>query len=260
MGRLRRLRPRVLRRGPPLRRRLPAPRVRRRRRPRRTRAPDGTPGRVRRPTRGGVVPPRGRPGRRGGALPPRHEGPGVRGSLPPRAEGDEHRLRHVDAWRLPPRHPADAPVRRRTRRDDGGDAGVRRPHPAFHRPRRLAHPVSVRERGRLRQARHRPLSRRHQRGDGVGALDRRGGTHRRADLQPRTSDQRRTRRRAPRDGHALPSRDARTHPRRPAEGMYCPPEELSAMLDEYYAFRGWDDDGIPTPERLDALDMAELAD
>jgi aldehyde:ferredoxin oxidoreductase len=46
----------------------------------------------------------------------------------------------------------------------------------------------------------------------------------------------------------------------PAEGMYCPPEELSAMLDEYYAFRGWDDDGIPTPERLDALDMAELAD
>ena len=46
----------------------------------------------------------------------------------------------------------------------------------------------------------------------------------------------------------------------PAEGMYCPPEELSAMLDEYYAFRGWDDDGVPTPERLDALDMAELAD
>ena len=46
----------------------------------------------------------------------------------------------------------------------------------------------------------------------------------------------------------------------PSEGMYCPPEELSAMLDEYYAFRGWDDDGVPTPERLDALDMAELAD
>ncbi|WP_299332550.1 aldehyde ferredoxin oxidoreductase family protein [Haloplanus sp.] len=46
----------------------------------------------------------------------------------------------------------------------------------------------------------------------------------------------------------------------PAEGMYCPPEELDAMLDEYYAFRGWDDDGVPTTERLDALDMAELAD
>ena len=46
----------------------------------------------------------------------------------------------------------------------------------------------------------------------------------------------------------------------PAEGMYCPPEELDAMLDEYYDFRGWDDDGVPTAERLDALDMAELAD
>ncbi len=46
----------------------------------------------------------------------------------------------------------------------------------------------------------------------------------------------------------------------PAEGMYCPPEELDAMLDEYYAFRGWDDDGVPTAERLDALGMAELAD
>jgi aldehyde:ferredoxin oxidoreductase len=46
----------------------------------------------------------------------------------------------------------------------------------------------------------------------------------------------------------------------PAAGMYCPPAELSAMLDEYYEFRGWDDDGIPTAERLDTLDMAELAD
>jgi aldehyde:ferredoxin oxidoreductase len=46
----------------------------------------------------------------------------------------------------------------------------------------------------------------------------------------------------------------------PAEGMYCPPEELSAMLDEYYDFRGWDENGVPTAERLDALDMTELAD
>jgi len=49
-------------------------------------------------------------------------------------------------------------------------------------------------------------------------------------------------------------------PEGPSEGMYCPPDELAAMLDEYYAFRGWDDDGVPTAERLDALDMAELAD
>ncbi len=45
----------------------------------------------------------------------------------------------------------------------------------------------------------------------------------------------------------------------PAEGMYCPPEELEAMLDEYYAFRGWDDDGVPTAETLDRLGMAEFA-
>ncbi|MFC7173012.1 aldehyde ferredoxin oxidoreductase C-terminal domain-containing protein [Haloplanus litoreus] len=49
-------------------------------------------------------------------------------------------------------------------------------------------------------------------------------------------------------------------PEGPSEGMYCPPDELDAMLDEYYAFRGWDDDGVPTAERLDALDMAGLAD
>lgn len=46
----------------------------------------------------------------------------------------------------------------------------------------------------------------------------------------------------------------------PAEGMYCPPDELDAMLDEYYEYRGWDDDGVPTAERLDDLGMAELAD
>ncbi|WP_423751572.1 aldehyde ferredoxin oxidoreductase family protein [Salinirarus marinus] len=45
----------------------------------------------------------------------------------------------------------------------------------------------------------------------------------------------------------------------PAEGMYCPPEELETMLSEYYEFRGWDDDGVPTRDRLDELGMAELA-
>ncbi|WP_136592515.1 aldehyde ferredoxin oxidoreductase family protein [Salinigranum halophilum] len=45
----------------------------------------------------------------------------------------------------------------------------------------------------------------------------------------------------------------------PAEGMYCPPEELERMLDDYYAFRGWDDDGAPTSETLDRLDLAEFA-
>jgi len=39
----------------------------------------------------------------------------------------------------------------------------------------------------------------------------------------------------------------------PSRGMHCPPEELSAMLDRYYALRGWDAEGVPTPERLAAL-------
>jgi len=35
--------------------------------------------------------------------------------------------------------------------------------------------------------------------------------------------------------------------------MYCPPEELSMMVDRYYALRGWDEDGVPTRARLTAL-------
>jgi aldehyde:ferredoxin oxidoreductase len=41
----------------------------------------------------------------------------------------------------------------------------------------------------------------------------------------------------------------------PSAGMFCPPEELGAMLDEYYRLRGWDAEGAPTPERLAALDV-----
>jgi aldehyde:ferredoxin oxidoreductase len=39
----------------------------------------------------------------------------------------------------------------------------------------------------------------------------------------------------------------------PSAGMRCPPEELGRMLDRYYDLRGWDADGVPTPERLGAL-------
>lgn len=42
----------------------------------------------------------------------------------------------------------------------------------------------------------------------------------------------------------------------PSAGMHCPPEELSAMLDQYYALRGWDADGVPTRARLLALGLA----
>jgi aldehyde:ferredoxin oxidoreductase len=41
----------------------------------------------------------------------------------------------------------------------------------------------------------------------------------------------------------------------PSAGMHCPPEELSMMLDRYYALRGWDADGVPTPERLRHLGL-----
>jgi aldehyde:ferredoxin oxidoreductase len=41
----------------------------------------------------------------------------------------------------------------------------------------------------------------------------------------------------------------------PSAGMHCPPDELSAMLDRYYALRGWDSNGVPTPERLAALGL-----
>ena len=41
----------------------------------------------------------------------------------------------------------------------------------------------------------------------------------------------------------------------PSAGMYCPPAELDGMLDEYYRLRGWDTQGIPTPERLSALGL-----
>jgi aldehyde:ferredoxin oxidoreductase len=42
----------------------------------------------------------------------------------------------------------------------------------------------------------------------------------------------------------------------PSAGMFCPPEELDGMLDEYYRLRGWNADGIPTPARLAALGLA----
>jgi aldehyde:ferredoxin oxidoreductase len=42
------------------------------------------------------------------------------------------------------------------------------------------------------------------------------------------------------------------------QGMYCPPAELHAMLDDYYARRGWNPNGIPTPEKLAALGLASV--
>jgi aldehyde:ferredoxin oxidoreductase len=33
---------------------------------------------------------------------------------------------------------------------------------------------------------------------------------------------------------------------------------LDEMLEEYYAVRGWDDNGIPTANKLKELDLAEV--
>ncbi len=44
-------------------------------------------------------------------------------------------------------------------------------------------------------------------------------------------------------------------PEGPSAGMHCPPAELSTMLDDYYALRGWDADGVPTRSRLAALGL-----
>jgi len=41
----------------------------------------------------------------------------------------------------------------------------------------------------------------------------------------------------------------------PSAGMFCPPDELAAMLDAYYAIRGWDAEGVPTAARRAALGL-----
>jgi len=38
-------------------------------------------------------------------------------------------------------------------------------------------------------------------------------------------------------------------------GKLFPPEKFNSMLREYYQIRGWDDSGVPTPEKLKELDM-----
>jgi aldehyde:ferredoxin oxidoreductase len=44
-------------------------------------------------------------------------------------------------------------------------------------------------------------------------------------------------------------------PEGPSAGMYCPPDELGAMLDEYYRLRGWTADGVPGADRLAQLGL-----
>ncbi len=41
----------------------------------------------------------------------------------------------------------------------------------------------------------------------------------------------------------------------PSAGMFCPPAELAAMLDDYYRLRGWSPDGVPDAARLAQLGL-----
>jgi aldehyde:ferredoxin oxidoreductase len=41
----------------------------------------------------------------------------------------------------------------------------------------------------------------------------------------------------------------------PSKGRYCAKEDLDKMLDKYYALRGWDQNGIPTNEKLAELGL-----
>ncbi len=47
-------------------------------------------------------------------------------------------------------------------------------------------------------------------------------------------------------------------PSGPAKGRILTKEMYEVMLDEYYTLRGWDGEGIPTPERIRALGLEEL--
>jgi aldehyde:ferredoxin oxidoreductase len=63
---------------------------------------------------------------------------------------------------------------------------------------------------------------------------------------------------ASREADTLPTRVMEEPiPDGPAEGMHCPPEELEAMLEEYYEFRGWNDDGSVSTATMERLGLAE---
>jgi len=52
----------------------------------------------------------------------------------------------------------------------------------------------------------------------------------------------------------------RALPEGPAAGKNFTREEYEATLGEYYRLRGWTEDGIPTPEKLAALGLADLVE
>lgn len=45
----------------------------------------------------------------------------------------------------------------------------------------------------------------------------------------------------------------------PTAGKVLPRETIDALLSEYYQLRGWDQDGVPTPEKLEELGLGSVA-
>ncbi len=56
----------------------------------------------------------------------------------------------------------------------------------------------------------------------------------------------------------LPSRMREAVPNGPAAGHFISDSMLDEMLDEYYALRGWDTNGVPTPQTLERLGLLEM--
>jgi aldehyde:ferredoxin oxidoreductase len=46
----------------------------------------------------------------------------------------------------------------------------------------------------------------------------------------------------------------------PNEGHFISMDEVHILLDEYYQARGWDDNGIPTPETLKRVGLGDVVD
>jgi len=61
-----------------------------------------------------------------------------------------------------------------------------------------------------------------------------------------------------RSDDSLPPRMREAVPGGPATGHFISYEMLNSMLDEYYALRGWDPTGKPTPETLEKLELVEV--
>ena len=58
-----------------------------------------------------------------------------------------------------------------------------------------------------------------------------------------------------RQDDVLPDRVGEPMSRGSSEGSIITKEDLQGMLDRYYALRGWDANGIPTPAKLEALEL-----